>query len=448
MLYGGYYALQGTVSGTGISKRWLMGLGLVAFAWAALSGVGHFFYANTDWVIRDAVLHDLSVMGWPPTYADTTGTFILRAPVAYFLPAAAIGYVFGTSAADMALYVWTAFGWALVLMSACRLFDTPRQYVLCAVILTLFGGMDILGYLWRHGPPKLGEHIEWWARSIQYSSNTTLLFWVPNHALPSWLVTVFILRHWRHTAFARTAPLLMTVVPLWSPLAAIGLLPFFLFGLAWLRDYRILFSLRTCFPLIPIALVIAQYLGMDASTVPHGWRMGMRPFMFVDIFIFWYVIFCMLEFGFLALLVLGILRVNWSLGVAICVLLLLPFYYYGPSNDLAMRSSIPSLMVLSLATVKALFQPSHFLRRAALACVLIIGALGTLQEPARALLESRWKAKGQYMPEAVQTENPHAKNLFAPHYFARIDASGVQMLMRKSTPMEAFKVDGKKGQAS
>lgn len=448
MLYGAHYALQGTASGIGISKRWLMGLGLVAFSWVALSGVGHFVYANTDWVIRDAVLHDLSVLAWPPTYADTTGTFILRAPVAYFLPAAAIGYVFGTSAGDMALYFWTAFGWALVLMSACRLFDTPRQYALCAVIITFFGGMDILGYLWRHGQPTLGEHIEWWARSIQYSSNTTLLFWVPNHALPSWLVTVFILRHWRHTAFARTAPLLMTVVPLWSPLSAIGLLPFFLFGLAWHRDFRILFSLRTCLPFIPIALVIAQYLGMDASTVPHGWRMGVLPFMFVDIFAFWYAIFCMLEFGCLALILLGIVRINWPLGIAICTLLLLPFYYYGPSNDLAMRSSIPSLMVLSLATVKALLQPPHLFRRAALACVLIIGALGALQEPARALLKLRWQAKNQHMPEAVQTENPYAKNIYAPHYFARVSSRGVQALLRKSTPMEASKVVKKKGRAS
>jgi len=447
MVYGVFYTLQGPATGLGISRRWLMGLGLFACVWVALSGIGHFVYANTDWIIRDAVLHDLSVLAWPPTYADSAGIFILRAPVAYFLPAAAVGYAFGTSAADMALYLWTALGWLLVLVSACKLFDTPRQYVLCALILTFFGGMDVLGYLWRYGEPTLGEHIEGWGRGIQYSSNTTLLFWVPNHALPSWLVTAFIIRHWRHTTLARTAPLLLTVVPLWSPLAAIGLLPFFLLGLAWRRDSRLLFSLRTCLPFAPLALVMAQYLGMDASSVPHGWQMEVFPFMFFDVFALWYALFCMLEFGFLVLLLLGILRISWPLGIAVCVLFFLPFYHYGPNNDLAMRSSIPSLMVLSLASVKALLQSSHAFIRAALACVLIIGALGALQEPARALLEPRWQARNQYLPEAIRAENPRAKNIFAPHYFARVSSHGVQALLRKSTPMNASRLAERKGLA-
>jgi len=123
------------------------------------------------------------------------------------------------------------------------------------------------------------------------------------------------------------------------------------------------------------------------------------------------------------------------LGIAIAVLLLLPFYYYGPSNDLAMRSSIPALMVLALAVVKALLQPTHLFRRVLLVCVLLIGALGALQEPLRSQLKSRWQVKNQYIPEAVLEESPHVKNIFPPHYFARFDSRGIQLLFKKSTPV-------------
>src|SRR3989338_9164181 len=40
----------------------------VALIWASLGGAGHFFYANSDWIVRDVVLRDLVVSDWPPTY--------------------------------------------------------------------------------------------------------------------------------------------------------------------------------------------------------------------------------------------------------------------------------------------------------------------------------------------------------------------------------------------
>lgn len=442
--YGVISALKPRVGPLRISVAWLVGIFFLAAAWAALGGAGHFFYANLDWVIRDAVLHDLTNSSWPPHYLGPDQvSWLLRAPVGYFLPAAALAKISDEFFADKLLYLWTALGWALVLVSSCRLFDGRIERIVCLLVLSLFGGMDFLHYVWKFNElPPLGAHLEWWTVGIQYSANSTLLFWVPNHALPAWLATAIILYHWRKPTLSRLAPLLATAVPLWSPLAAMGLFPFFVFGMAWRRDFKILFSFRSCLPFVPVGLLIIGYLGLDATAVPHGWRMDVVPFMFVDIFLYWYIFFAVIEFGLLALLLTGLARMNMPLILAILVLLLLPFYYIGPSNDFGMRASIPALMVLALATVKPLSNPSQAFARSRLVSyglmvlVLLIGALGALQEPARALVKAAWAPGNESVPRAVLSENPGARNFFPVHYFAHTQHDGFQKLLRQTAPLD------------
>lgn len=415
---------------TSISAGWIVLIFCLALAWTAISGVGHFFFTNSDWIVRDAVLHDLSQGHWPPRYQWLDGSqFILRAPIAYFLPAAIVGQVGGLTAANLALYLWTALGWALVLLAGCRLFETRIQRITCLLVLTCFGGMDLLGYLWAHGRlPMLGEHIEWWLPTVQYSSNSTLLAWVPNHALPAWLGTLILLRHWRQPSLALITPLLATAIPLWSPLAAIGLFPFFLFGLAWRRDFKILFAPNTCLVFLPFALLIAAYLELDAAAVPQRWQIN--NFVSTEAFLYCMLLFGLLEFGLLALILSRLVRFDLSIKIALCTLCLLPIYCYGPGNDLAMRSSIPSLLVLAIATVRPLTTSPWTIWRALLALTLAIGALGSAQEPIRGLIGQRWLPHKQTIPESMARQGQNASPPFPAHYFASFKPHGVQRLLR------------------
>jgi hypothetical protein len=408
----------------------------LALAWSALAGVGHFFYSNSDWIIRDAVLHDLATAGWPPTYPLLAKfSLILRAPVGYFLPAAAIGRLFGAGVANTLLFFWTACGWGLVLVAACSLFETRLKRTICMLVLFSFGGMDLLGYLWAaRGLPSLGEHLEWWMGYVQYSSNSTLMFWVPNHALPAWLPIILILRHWGKPELARMTPLLATAVPLWSPLAAIGLFPFFVFALAWRRDFRILFSLRSSIPFAPIAVLTALYLGMDAAVVRHEWVVPM--YASLAAFAYRYALFCLLEFGILALVLARLRPFDAPLRIAVLVLCALPFYTYGPYNDLAMRSSIPALTVLALATVTPLSSHTRNGWHAMLAAILAIGALGAMQEPLRALAHPAWNPHEESLPDAVVTERSTVSDRFPPHYFARPNARGMDRIMNTPARIE------------
>ncbi len=424
----------------GISARVLLAVAAVALAWTALAGVGHFFYANLDWVTRGAVLRDLTATAWPPQYG-TEGdlALILRAPVGLYLPAAAAGSVLGLRAADLLLYFWTALGFALFLCAATTLFSTTRQRFIACLVLVGFGGLDLIGMRVLGGAwPQPGEHIEWWARFAQYSSNATLMFWAPNHALPAWLGMALVLRHWRQPELARLSPLLAAAIPLWSPLAGAGLAPFFLAGLNWRRDLGQVFSIRGGLPLIAVGLVVARYLTMDTQSVAHGWSL----YKFDDPIHFplYYAAFCLFEFGLLALVLIAMGTFNTPMGISLVILLLLPSYHFGPGNDLAMRGSIPALMVLALATVRPLANDGHVGRsvwRYALMLILGIGALGAAQEPARALLMPRWALTGQSLGEISQIAHPGGDADPLPsNYVGKLNQPGLALLMRTPSAVQ------------
>jgi hypothetical protein len=438
----------------------LAAIAAVALAWAALAGIGHFFYANLDWITRDAVLRDLAETSWPPQYGrEGTTPLILRAPVGFYLPAAAAGAALGLRCADVLLYLWSAFGFGLVLCAAATLFPTRRERAVCGALMLGFGGLDLVGYfLMRHvapragevvawwpmwgAIPRLGEHIEWWALFAQYSSNSTLMFWVPNHALPAWLGLLLALRHWGTPALARMTPMLAAAIPLWSPLSALGLAPFFLIGLNWRRDLGALFTIRGGLPFIALAGLVARYVTMDTQSISRGWAMDA----FGDVRMFWvmYGAFCLLEFGLLALLLLRLRAVDLRVTVAVVVLLALPFYRFGPGNDLVMRCSIPALLVLALAAVRPLAAASDRpLARALLMLVLGAGALGAAQEPARALLAPRWALTGKTLVEVAIDQSPDHLARMPPNYVGRLDQPGLAALMREPGQVRAFAPPGR-----
>lgn len=429
--YGFAHALRGADwRRVDISKRALVAVVVVALAWTALSGVGHFFYANLDWVIRDAVLRDLVATPWPPMYEmDGATPMILRAPIGFYLPVAALGSIVGLQAADFLLYLWTAFGFALVLWAAISLFERPRERLICGAVMLGFGGLDLIGFpLMFHQAPALGQHIEWWASFAQYSSNSTLLFWVPNHALPAWLGLLLVLRHWRTGELARVTLLLAASIPLWSPLSAFGLVPFFLAGLNWRRDLRALLDLRSGLPFIALAALVARYVTMDTQAIARGWSIDM----FGNAVSFWYfyTAFCLLEFGILALLLARLEAFDLKVGIGVVILLLLPFYHFGPGNDLVMRSSIPALLVLALAVVRPLATPHRQGARVLLALVLIVGATGAAQEPERALLTERWSLTGKTLLQAAADQARPGQDPRPSNYIGRLSQPGLIALMR------------------
>jgi hypothetical protein len=409
----------------------------VACAWTLIGGADHVFFANADWHVRDAVLHDLVASHWPVGYGIFDGKeTMLRAPLAYYLPAALIGKVAGLAAAHVALGLWTAIGCALFLMQVLSL-TRSRPAVAAAVVtvVVLFSGLDIVGSLLNDGPHfrsdwNITTHLEWWAGKYQYSSMSTQLFWVPNHALGGWLLVGLLSRHGDSPAFDATLPICVVALALWSPLTAVGIVPFVLWRIiveAQRGRLTRLLRPQIWLPALLVGLVLAAYFILDPSRIPKGLSVG-GPGDGAVLDLLRQAQFFLLEAGFIGAAIL-VLRRSGQVVLALAVLALLPLAYFGPGNDLVMRASIPSLAVLTIGACLALLDgadPNQSWRRKGPLCFLLaIGAVTPVAEFARAVMLPAWPINMQATLIGATCGG------FPAHYVARLTGQAITRLLRQ-----------------
>jgi hypothetical protein len=409
----------------------------VACAWSILGGADHVFFANADWHVRDAVLHDLVTSPWPVGYGTVDGLeSLLRAPVAYYLPAAVAGKLAGLSAAHVAMGLWTALGATLFLLQVLSL-TPPRLGVALAVsaIIVFFSGLDIVGSLLNDGPHfrsdwNITTHLEWWAGKYQYSSMTTQLFWVPNHALGGWLMIGLLYRNANNSAFDTALPICIVALALWSPLTAVGILPFVFWRLCRAAVDGRLWSLLRPHAWVPACIVgifIAGYLVLDAGRVPKGLSVAGRAGDVV-LDLLQHAQFFLLEAGFLGAAILWIRRLP-EVSIALLVLAILPIVYLGGGNDFVMRASIPSLAVLAIGACLVLFDAAAAdrpLRKTlVLGVLLAVGAMTPIAEFARAVILPAWPINMQATLTGANC------GTYSPTYVARLSGQVVNRFLRE-----------------
>ncbi len=360
-----------------------------------LGGSLHLLYTQDDWLMRDAVLSDLSGRSFPVVYHREGVDYLLRAPLGMYLLPGLVGRGAGDFAAHVALLVQNTF----VVGAAAYVFASlaPARRGLFLALFFVFSGLDVVAQLkmiaaggadslW---PPR---DIEWWTPYFQYSSVVTQLFWAPNHAAPGWwLAALALLTARREFDIARLG-VMTAAMALWSPLAIVAA-PAFLIYFAARDRLRDLATLRLWLGVGVAALFapVAMYLTIASGTVISTWLFQAPGFwptyvMFLTLAIPQaYVVYkcrAQIDDAFKGLVV-----------VAVGLLFLFPFYAFGPGNDLAMRGSIPSLAILAFAFNGLLTRFDWAGKRALglLACVLVaLGAATPLSEVARGLYYPRF----------------------------------------------------------
>jgi hypothetical protein len=325
----------------------------------------------------------------------------------YLLPAAA-GKLGGWSLALKAQFMLTWCGVWLVLWQVSRLTTrvVPERHVkgeggadpsmpraaIVGVFFMLASGWDILGHEWVNGVwPPLGTHIEWWAWIAQYSSNSTLLLWVPHQSIAVWLVTGIILEGIARLTSPRTAGLWVVVTLLWSPFGALGVLPLALLWCVydlWTHRRSAWKHLLTPANLLvapALALTLGSYLLSNRLAFPIGWVWNLREgFTWPRL-----ALFEALElFPPALVIVLGwktlsprsdvsqaALRVAW--GLAILLLGLFPLVMAGARNDFPMRSGMALLFVLWVCVTMIAVSSLSRRRDVLLAMFCVLAVLGS-----------------------------------------------------------------------
>ncbi|WP_206518636.1 hypothetical protein [Stakelama tenebrarum] len=354
----------------------------VALLVLVLGGEGRFFYAHADWQVRGAVLRDLAATPWPFAYDSADGPMLLRAPLGMYLVPGAVGQIFGTRAAELALLFQNAALLGLVLALGASLFTTPRARAIALLVVIGFSGLDLIGQLLAGQP--LSYTSDRWNVAI-FLAPVTQVFTGPQHALAAWTGALLYL-FWR-TEKCRLATFLMPLplLALWSPLTVMGLLPFAAHaGIETLRRRELrLADIAAPAATTLIALPGLLYLAAASDTVGMGEA---------SLTLSQYLAFEALEVGpwLLALVMIG--RHGRFGGVTLAitagVLLIFPLIQVGVSSDFVMRASPPALAILSVAVADALNAPVETGRRlwkGVLIGALLIGLATPAFEIARAL---------------------------------------------------------------
>lgn len=407
-----------------------LSLAMVALAAAValtlFAGVGHVFFQTDDWTTREAVLLDLERNSWPVAYATERGEALLRAPLGMYLVPAAFGRMFGSVAGDAALFAQNAGLFALCLYAFASSFDSARARWIAIPFFVVFSGLDSIAWAKRlvDGVPSnlVLPHLDPWPGALQFSSHVTQFFWAPNHALAGWALVVFYLA-WRA---GRIPALLMGPVwaasIFWSPLAALGAIPFLVFAFVWdVKDGKLrLADFAASFAAGAAALPVLVYFTRDGAAVEKGFLN------FADMEVL------RSYFAMLMLKVAPWLAVAWQavdrrdkrsvseFWLIVAALVVIPTYKMGFANDFAMRVSIPALALLCLRVVPALaaLGAEPVSRRAIVAGFVLMGAITPGVEIMRNVTQKSYAASACTLVDALIEPPEQALYLASSSSFA------------------------------
>ena len=355
---------------------------VIAVALLILGGEGRFLYANADWQVRDAVLYDMAKNPWPFSYQINNQELILRAPLGMYLLPAFLAKGFEGSV-DLFLLASNAVMLTLLMAGASALFETKQHRLIALVVFVAFSGIDSVG-TWisaAQGKHPSADHLEFWAGRLQYSSNVTLIYWVPPHAFAGWACALAIILYLKQQVRLGVVMATLFLVAIWSPLAIMGAAPFAgWIGLKALvkREVSLADVLLGVLALI-VSLPALAFLTSGSQSLHQGLHLPDNVWLFL-----------FMEIGIWVIL-LAALGGAFNLGKDIFALTLLllcaiPFGQLGTGIDFQMRASITPLAVLCFLVAMSLCDPSgrtSILGKALALSLLVISSMTGLMETQR-----------------------------------------------------------------
>ncbi|GAK51960.1 hypothetical protein U14_03206 [Candidatus Moduliflexus flocculans] len=441
-----------------------------------LSGIGGYGSQDGDWQKHNAMLSALIRHQWPVAYSLTlpSAQSSLQQPlsvanvplvyyIAYYLPAAVIGKLFGWFWANQALFLWTFFGGCL----AIGWFQALSQQAgyLPAVIFCVFSGLDAIGisvirFVFLGESPGMAHwiHIERWAGNWEYPSHITSIFWAPHQGICAWIITGLLVNELVYAESKRRVLFFLSLTALWSPFVMLGAMPYIIGELFWdtdsmrkkMADYVSMpnlcgvlllaicgiFYLSKSYP-SPLPFVPVEQGLIFSSPVVPGLSVGETLFLLV--------LFCMLEYGIYALLIHQShlpfnARERRLFLISVGVLTLLPFFRYGFWNDLAMRASLPALFLLAVFLTRALYySATRKSIRLLIVVSLLIGAINVAVEIKRHLADI--SASGQWYrlpsPGALyDIRQAGVSTSFFTQYIGSAESPFFQFLAKPLVPSE------------
>ena len=358
---GGKTLLESNIKGIKIPLGYLIGFAVFAVFLAYFSGVGEFIYSLQDHAIRRATLTDLVNYKWPVIYdystqtnpdvikeiGKTSGKTALMYYFTYWMPAALAGKLFGRTAADVFLMLWTAIGIFLTLLGMAKL--NGRACVTQPIFYMFFGGLDVIptivhsvtGY-------DLWTSIEGWVPNMAYYCNMSELANVFHQCVPCFLITVLVMLSVNTRSFGLTGGLLFA----YSPFGVFGILPVILtavFRKEIRQDVKgTLKDLFTPVNILSAAIMLVVFGSFYMGNANGAGKTGFTWTFYSSfgLFVICYICFLIIEVLPVTAVLFRRYRKNPFFICAALCMTLIPVYMMTWVNDFAMRASMPSRFIM------------------------------------------------------------------------------------------------------
>ena len=358
---GGKPGLAASVKDFKIPVKCLIGFAVFAVFLAYFSGVGEFIYSLQDHAIRRATLSDLISYRWPVIYdystqtnpdvikeiGKTSGKTALMYYFTYWMPAALFGKLFGRTAADIFLMLWTAMGIFLTLLGMARI--NGRASAIQPVFYMFFGGLDAIpAMVHSFTDYPLWTSIEGWVPNMAYYCNMNELANTFHQCVPCFLITVMIMLSVNTRTFGLTGGLLFA----YSPFGVFGLIPVIgtaIFRKAMRQDVKgTLKDLFTPVNILSAAILLVVYGSFYTANSSAVGESGFtwKTYSSFGLFVICYLCFLIIEVLPVSAVLYKRYRKDPFYICSVICMTLLPLYMMTWVNDFVMRASMPSRYIM------------------------------------------------------------------------------------------------------
>ena len=361
------------------------------------SGVGGYSIQDVDYAKHNAFFLDLTKYSWPLGYEKTGPDDLpryLNTYLAYYLPSALVGKMFGFSVGYFFSFVWVCIGLFITLLWISRF--TSKRSVLYLVLFIFFGELAYFG--WAKNLPDLDiygknyNYANWMFYLAQQSPVVKGLFWIvgsnhaflangPHHIFPSWICILMIF----HDAVFRKKidriPFIFSFVPFVSAFMAMGLAPFLLLS-ALQNRFKTIFTFQNMVVAPLLIILAALFLFSNNALFEKGWI-----WKYVDIRDVWIYLlqFFLLSFGLYFILLpkkvtnfpAKAMR-QWLYASVLCIFLF-TFYRMGNYMDFPIKAYNPSWIIFQVCIISGISYTVTFIDRirvSILILLLVVGSMG------------------------------------------------------------------------
>ena len=311
---------------------WLTAIILIIL-WVYLSSIGEFSYQRKDSYVRVPLFHDLINYKWPLKYNISNNDIAFIYYLSWWLPICVISKIFNLSMniSNLLLLIYSIIG-ILLIVYEMNCYLKKNSYI-GLILLILFSGLDILSLSFKN--TELIK-IEWWTNLFQYTSNTSLLYYCFNQAIPIWLISILILRlKDNKSIFA-----LFSLVFVYSPWSIYGLIPISIYIIIKnIKNIKELITIENIIQPLLILIIYGSYYLTNNGNVHYN--IIFKPII--------YLVFILIEVG-IYFIIIHHKHKDYPYYYPVLIMLLLApiIYSYPHGNNFTMRSTTIPLFFLMI----------------------------------------------------------------------------------------------------